>query len=216
VIWAKENNYEWVLLFDQDTVVSCNLVSTLSGCYTNIEASEKVGIIGAGYSDKREKEQSSGIADNLKEVKFVITSGSLISINVLDDVGQFKDDLFIDFVDIEYCLRAHKKGYKILQLETSLMQHKIGSETTHKMIWKDTATSNHSPLRRYFMMRNNIIVVKEYIFIYPRWAFASLFERLISTIKMCLFERERIPKLKYSVMGFIDGITGRYNRFKIN
>jgi rhamnosyltransferase len=213
--WAKENSYEWVILFDQDTTISDNLIETLCRTYQRIGTIEQVGIIGADYNNLG----TEVIHDETKtddscyhEVKSIITSGSLFSIDLFDKIGPFRDDLFIDFIDIEYCLRARRKGYKILQLDASLMQHKIGSATMHKLLWKNTITSNHSPLRRYFMMRNHIIVVKKYFFIYPGWAFASLFERLISTVKMCLFESERIPKLINSTLGFIDGITGKCNR----
>jgi rhamnosyltransferase len=42
---------------------------------------------------------------------------------VLDVVGGMNDSLFIDYVDIEWCLRAKNLGYEILGCYRALMNH---------------------------------------------------------------------------------------------
>jgi rhamnosyltransferase len=213
VNWAKDNNFEWVIFFDQDTLVVKNLVETLFNSYQTALTEGKIGLIGAGYSDFKYRNisvpNSSQAKNTFKEVKFIITSGSLMEISVFNKIGPFMDDLFIDSVDIEYCLRARAKGYKVIQLDEVLMSHSIGSSTRHKFIWKMTDTSNHTPLRRYYMMRNSIIVAKKYFFKYPLWIIESLFSRIVSTMKICFFEKQKIIKLKLSILGAFDGIFMR-------
>jgi rhamnosyltransferase len=57
---------------------------------------------------------------------YVITSGSIIPIKVLDDVGLMREELFIDFVDIEWCLRAPQKGYEIVAINKVMIDHHLG------------------------------------------------------------------------------------------
>lgn len=216
VLWAKKNNYDWVILFDQDTLISSDMVEILCSAYREINTKEDVGIIGPGYFNIESKNNTShppsGNTFIFKEARSVITSGSLFSINLFDKIGPFQEDLFIDFVDIEYCLRARVKGFKVIKLETLLMQHRIGSETKHGLLWKEIGTSNHPPWRRYYMIRNNIIVAKKYFQTDPKWVINFLFNGVKSTISIFFFEKQKFRKLKYSALGVIDGISGRVNR----
>jgi rhamnosyltransferase len=210
--WAKMNNYCWVILFDQDSLVSDDMVNILCDCYKTFEGREQIGIIGPGYSYSKIIPLPTNNITEYKEVKSIITSGSLFSISLFDELGPFRDDLFIDFVDIEYCLRARAKGFKVIKLESLLMQHRIGSETMHRLIWKELGTSNHLPWRRYYMIRNNIIVAKKYFLIYPGWVIKSLFNAVKSTLSIFFFEKHKLIKLRYFALGIIDGISGRVNR----
>lgn len=45
-----------------------------------------------------------------------ITSGSLINTKSFSLVGWFKDEYFIDMVDIEYCFRLKKMDIKFIKL----------------------------------------------------------------------------------------------------
>ena len=47
---------------------------------------------------------------------YVITSGSIITIAAYKEIGPFNNEMFIDFIDIEWCLRARKKNLKLLLL----------------------------------------------------------------------------------------------------
>ena len=210
--WAKINNYFWVILFDQDSLVSADMVNILCDCYKTFEGREQIGIIGPGYSYDEIIPSPTSNINEYKEVKSIITSGSLFSISLFDELGPFIDDLFIDFVDIEYCLRARVKGFKVIKLESHLMQHRIGSEKKHRLIWKEIGTSNHPPLRRYYMIRNNIIVVKKYFLIDPKWAINSLFNAIKSTLSVFFFEKQKFRKLRYFALGVVDGLSGRVNR----
>lgn len=208
--WAKLNNYSWVILFDQDTSISESLIDTLCSTYQKIGDGEQVGIIGPNY---KTFQSASTVTHGFRTVRSIITSGSLIPLSLFEKIGLFREELFIDFVDIEFCLRAGKKGFKIIRVNEHLMSHSVGTVTTHKLLWKTTVTTNHSHLRRYYMMRNNIVVVKDYFHFYPGWAINSLFVRLKSTLRMLFFEEGKLIKFKFSMLGLIDGISGRFNRF---
>jgi len=43
----------------------------------------------------------------------VITSGSLLPLATYADIGPFREEFFIDFVDTDYCFRARKEVDKL-------------------------------------------------------------------------------------------------------
>ena len=216
VQWAKGHDYQWVVTFDQDTIVMEYMVKELLKAYHDFKQKDKVAVIGSTYCNPNIGKIN--LAPDLRvkqpcvEVETVITSGSLMPLAVFDVVGFFRDEFFIDFVDIEFCLRARAKGLKIILARKPVMWHDIGSTTMHRLPWKKTGSSNHSPIRRYYMMRNNIIVVKEYFLIDPASVITLIYSRVKSTILMCLFEKNRLLKLKYSALGLLDGLLGKFDR----
>ncbi len=92
------------------------------------------------------------------------------------------------------------------------MRHSVGQTTMHQLPWKMTGTSNHSAARRYYMVRNLIVVAKEYAFKEPAWVMRSLHTRAKSLISMCLFEDRRWKKLRCAALGLVDGLFNKFDR----
>jgi len=214
--WAKEKNYRYVVMLDQDSVIDDDMVQKLYESYENLSRKERIAIVGSNYIDPISKRALLEVRFRDKqpfiEVKTVITSGSFMSLSTFQEIGPFRDEFFVDFVDIEYCLRARAKGIKIMLLSKPVMQHSIGAVTTHRLLWRDTGSSNHSPIRRYYMARNHVVLAKEYLFTDPVWTVQSLYSRLKSIILMCLFENNKLLKMKYTALGIVDGLRSNFNR----
>jgi rhamnosyltransferase len=209
--WASQRRYRWLLTFDQDTLACGDLLETAAEVYDHFPNKDVIGLIGAqSYSDRRQRGE--GSSEPWVEAKTVITSGTLMSLDACDAIGPFRDELFIDLVDLEYCLRARQKGFKVILSLTPSMHHQIGAMTTHRLPWKHTGTSNHTALRRYYMMRNHIVLAREYAFKDPGWVITSLHSRLKSIILICLFERDRLAKLRFTWLGLWDGLTSNLTR----
>ena len=47
----------------------------------------------------------------------LMSSGMMIDLSKIKDIGFFKEEFFIDEVDLEFCYRAIKKGYKVKRLK---------------------------------------------------------------------------------------------------
>jgi len=214
--WAMERGYAWGITFDQDTLASESLLSTFIEIYWQVENKDKIGIIGANYLDPlgRITEKSSLDQNSIySEVNSVITSGSLMPSAVYKVVGAFRDDYFIDFVDIEYCLRARSKGLNIFISREPLITHKIGNSTPHTMLkLKSTGTSNHPEIRRYYMARNLVAMSREYIFKYPAVIMRILYKQLKTIILMLLFEDNRANKMRFIMRGIIHGLKNNLGR----
>jgi len=216
VQWAQRQGYTWVLTLDQDSVVASDMISTLVSVHGEFPERQKLAIIGSNYKDPNSDRMFLDLCRNSeprwREVKTVITSGSLLSLAAYSTIGSFREEFFMDCIDLEYCLRARSRGFKIVLACRPLMQHTIGATSMHRLPWKSTGTSNHSPVRRYYMTRNHIALVREYLRSEPKWALATLYSRLKSTILMCLFEGNRFRKLSYTAIGVLDGLLSNFHR----
>jgi len=100
----------------------------------------------------------------------------------------FDEQLFIDFVDHDYCLRANSMGYRVLEAENCYMIHQIGDEREFKTLFGVKRKTFHSPQRIYFMVRNSMLVASR---------FQHQYQRFIKGYKKDLF-REIFRALKYS------------------
>ncbi|MEP6466980.1 MAG: hypothetical protein ABJB05_11780, partial [Parafilimonas sp.] len=112
---------------------------------------KNVSMFGINYQQK-----TTEVNCNYAKVKFLITSGSVINLNLFQQVGDFDEKLFIDFVDTEYCFRSIQKGFKVIAFSNIYMHHNIGEsiEKYSLKTLKKTSRFFHSSTRLYYMTRN--------------------------------------------------------------
>lgn len=165
---AKASGAKFVLLLDQDSALPDNMVSDLMTVYISlITVGHKVATVGPAFLDEKTNELAKVIrhrelrvhksipnqSNNFEVADYVISSGSLIPIEVLDEVGDMDEQLFIDWVDIEWGMRAKRYGYVSYIAPRVIMRHSIGDEYVkfgHKNI------NLHTDFRNYFIVRNSI------------------------------------------------------------
>lgn len=213
---AHDMSFSWALLLDQDTESLDFMVQMLIKVYENFIKKDKLALIGSNYYEevtRRVHYQPGSVVSHLwVEQKTVITSGSLLRISVFQEIGPFRNEFFIDQVDHEYCLRVRARGFKVVITRDPVMKHSLGAVTMHKLLWREIGTSNHSALRRYYMARNHIVLAREYILTEPIWVLSTLFCRVKSLVLMCIFENKKWVKLKFTILGFLDGLTSNFLR----
>jgi rhamnosyltransferase len=216
VDWATTQGFDWILTMDQDSVVKESMVESLCAVWHEFPDKKKLAVIGSNYTASAGgKLFLAASGDNARcwiEVKTTITSGSLIPLSAFRLIGPFLEELFIDFVDFEYCLRARSKGFRVVMTRKPLMLHGIGNLTIHQLPWKTTSTSNHPPIRRYFMTRNQLALAKEYLWTEPRWTLLMFYRQFKAIALMCLFEKDVPRKLRYTALGMWDGLESNFSR----
>ena len=217
--WAGQRGYHWILTLDQDTVVAPDMVNALAAVYQALPEQHRLAVIGSNYTDRWNGEIAAAVGRRASplagEVKAVITSGSLIPLRVWHEVGGFREEFFVDCVDVDYCLRARARGFRVVKTFAPLMLHSVGQVSEHRLFWKPMATTNHSPWRRYFQARNTLILTREYLRREPSLVLAALGSRSRAIVSVCLFEKQRLRKLAYSALGVVDGLRGKMNRFSL-
>lgn len=160
---AIAENFDWMLMMDQDSYFSDNSISQYFNCCRKHVGKENVAMFGTRYG--RIHNPSSETCKHV-ETNELIISGSLVNLNLFEQIGNFDEALFIDFVDTEFCIRAAGKGFSIIQFSNIFLTHELGKEVyrssikTLFLIKKRKAI--HSPLRCYYLYRNYLYLKEKY------------------------------------------------------
>lgn len=197
---AIKDGFGWLLTMDQDSLFENETVRDYLHCIANYQQKEKVSIFGINFLQKANKKDNCTAI----QVNHLITSGSVLNLQLFGNVGGFDENLFIDEVDFEYCLRSTLKGFRIIQFTNIFLQHNLGTTSAYRSFksGKMTPRSLHSPIRIYYMTRN---------FLYVQSKYKKLFSAEIKTRKIFLFNRlknnliyntQRFEILKYIIKGF--------------
>jgi rhamnosyltransferase len=199
--YAKSNNFEWAATFDQDSVIVGDYLGSLSEVYLNhnIVGSGAIGFICPALLLNKERKKW--------VQKDPITSGSLISLRAINDIGLFREQFFIDHVDTDFSIRCRLKKYHILVSNIPTLYHRLGEAELKFIFGFPVHPSNHPPIRWYYHSRNMCFLVRLYLYISPIivsraiWNFTKIF------FKMVIFEDSKLNKIKYMLVGIWDGIN---------
>ena len=203
---ARKLNYDWVVTFDQDSMPFTNLIKIISEVYHLYPDKIRIGAIGVNFSSTNNGSYYN-FSNNrkYKEKDYLITSGCLLSVNVFFEIGGFRDDFFIDNVDLEYSLRLRSNGKISLITKEWGMKHKAGDPKIKKFGVFKIVSSNHNSFRRYYMARNHIILSKEYFIRYPYFIAKLNYFFIISLLKIVIAENDKKNKILNSLQGIKDG-----------
>ena len=194
--WGIDKGFLYVLTFDQDSYPSDEILK----CYSVIlKNNNHVGLIGTSYSHISFGNYSTDTVEKMT----VITSGLLHPVSTIKNVGLYKENMFIDSVDFDYSLRVKKYRYKVLRTKSQYIIHHLGNPIKRFGI----ISSNHAPVRRYYMARNHIYITKKYGLIFPLFVLKKNFTFLMSIIRMLLIEDNKYAKFKITMKGIADGFN---------
>lgn len=170
--YAIQQGFNWLLTMDQDSAFGPTKPHALSQAMHL--APPKTAAIGV------ESLRTPEAVPRFVVVPFLLQSGTLFSLPVWSTVGPFKEALFIDAVDHEYCLRARKAGYTVLQYPSIPLFHQLG-QTYALPRWlfvfhrhPKEGISYHSPAREQYIFRNNAWLIRQYFWTFPKWAFKRI------------------------------------------
>ena len=156
--------------------------------------------------------------DNLEiespeDALIAITSGTLIDYDMYRQIGPFRDDYFIDFIDNEYCLRVYRQGFRIAVNCDVIIDHAIGQRENRRFLSLSIKPNHHHPVRRYYIARNGVRTALEYFNLYPSYAVLILARFVHEILSILLYESKVAKKLRFFSIGVRDGITGRMGAF---
>lgn len=227
ITYAKEHQYDFVLLFDQDTIVPISYTKNILNSYVRIHdyVDEKIAVVGPNYVNPANHKYHPQIiyknfklhhfipddkSDEFTELSFIIASGSLIKIDVLNEVGLMDESLFIDSVDIEWCFRAASFGYKTYVSNKLKVYHTIGDEIVHSFVGE---LSIHSAIRNYYIYRNELLLFRNTAIPFG-YKVRSFFMSPIY-IGMYLIGVKFSKKYIYYILkGLCHGVIGRTGKYK--
>lgn len=155
VSYASKDGYNFLLTMDQDSCFQFGEFEKYLNVIRHYPDSKNVAMFGVALN--------SNSYPIIKNKNILITSGSIINLEITNKIGGFDENLFIDLVDTEFCIRAWKRGYTTNAIAGIKMDHELGE---NKVVWtkniKKERRSIHSPSRIYYMIRNYLYTRKKH------------------------------------------------------
>ena len=196
---ALKSGFAYLLTMDQDSKAPTNLVECL---LNTAKVDENIGIVSPLHSNKYGTHIKHN--DDICNVTTVMTSGNLLSLDVFKKVGDFCDEFFIDYVDIEFCIRLNYKNYKIVRLNNVVLEHNEADIFEKKFFSKKFYPTNNAPFRWYYKTRNLLYLRKKYKRIFPSPLKTEYNVYLRNILKIIIFEEQKIIKIKMILIGIKD------------
>jgi len=166
---------EFVLSIDDDVVLPPQLFKELLPVF---QRDNSIGVIGPRTvfdSDPSETAHGAGLvnlwlgrytdvnAEKVMECDYVIGCCMLIKRDVIKEIGGFDRDYYTSHGEVDFCLKAKTKGYKILYYPRVKVRHRVergGTKTSERM---------------YYVFRNKLFVIKKNFPFPQRWISLTLY-----------------------------------------
>jgi len=222
---ARAGGADAVLLLDQDSLPAPDMVAALRLALGElVAAGERIAAVGPCHIDQRTKTQSPFIRfgflandhlycastrpESTIRCDHLITSGSLIPIAALDDIGELEEDLFIDNVDTEWCFRALAKGYHLFGVCSAQMSHGVGETLLDTWLPFSRAVVVHAPLRLYYITRNHMLLYQR-SYAPSTWILQDVPRLAFKSVLFATSVKPRSRNLSMIVKGLWDGVRGK-------
>ncbi|ALU14148.1 glycosyl transferase GT2 family [Eubacterium limosum] len=205
---ADNLNCDYVLMMDQDSYFEDNSADKLVDFAKNNQMI--YGMICPNvknlYYSKGEFLKGNSIYNLCKdsEVKWAITSGSLVSLWHYFESGGIDKFLFIDHIDRELGIKFYIKKFKIYILNEAILYQRPGNSKEVKVFGKLFHPSCHKPQRVYYIFRNHFYLKKKYKKLYTKFFSPALYKIILSII---FFEDNKQKKLYLMFLGIRDSKT---------
>jgi rhamnosyltransferase len=222
--WARKQGASHVLLLDQDSIASAQLVQQLALLLAQVQKIHPHCVIAPRYELQRLRgisrfvgeravlSQFAVLKGRLVQCNWMIGSGMLIPLSVIDLAGPMREELFIDLVDTEWCYRARAKGAHLFGLASQqpqlLLEHALGDGITRLWCLRWRHLLRYSPTRSYYQTRNAIALLNN-----PYQPLSHRLSQLLAAAKLAIFNLlltdQRGLRLKLLVRAVADGLRGR-------
>lgn len=210
---ASKEGADWLLTMDQDSFFSKESIAKYVACFEDFINKNQVAMFGVNHEKIIHELDCKYIhIDNL------ITSGSLVNLNLTSLIGEFDEKLFIDEVDTEYCFRAIKHGFKIVKFENVFLNHSLGEVSHFRSIknFKKTQRTLHSPTRLYYMVRNFFYIKDAYNASHSHTLHIKQVDILNRIKNNFLYGNKRLAVLKNVLLGYWHYKKGVFGKLKSN
>jgi len=209
---AIKDGFKLLFTFDQDSKATPGMIETMISFLEEIDYSS-IGILSPFQDNKGYRKPPSR---RTTSVSNIATSGNLLNLDAYKQVGPFLDKLFIDYVDVEYCLRLNNCGFKVIRLNDAILIHNLGNIVKRRFLFRKVAVTNHSPLRLYYRTRNRFYVLRKYKYKFPLFSIYNFFRFFLETLKIVCFESNRIEKIRMMIKGYSHYKKNNFGKLILN
>jgi rhamnosyltransferase len=214
---CKQRHADFVLFLDQDSLPPAGMVERLLVATRQLtNDGEKVAAVAPLLVDAatlapwafqstrwfRTVQTTEPDARGVCPAEFLFSSGTLVSMDVVYRLGGFIEELFIDHVDLEWCMRASSRGYLCFGVPAIRMEHHMGSG--HARLF-GRLHPIHGAERDYYVFRNSIALMK-LPHVPLRWKLNEALRLLPRALFYSALHSQSLRHLSACLRGMRDGI----------
>lgn len=165
-------------------------------CNSAKELNDNFGALGPRFENVSEKShKQSNIYEKYGQIESISGSAMFFCTEIFDKNGGFDENFFLYFEETDYCFRSNKNNYKIYQINSQKVYHKIGTSVETK---NDKETKNLRDLYTWhFMWSKFYFFKKSYGKLFALIYFFPIFLRIIIRVLFYKIIKKQIKKEKY-------------------
>ncbi len=156
--WAGDRGADFLLTMDQDSGFDAVPFRDYRDCVLALPFLGDLAIAAPAFLENAPETKNYVAIDRTT----VITSGSIIHLANHRRIGPFDEQLFIDEVDHDYCLRAHDLGLRVVELPAVQLRHRLGQSRAVSVLGRTIRWNVHGPTRHYYMIRNGLYMMSKH------------------------------------------------------
>lgn len=227
---ALEQNPDHILILNNDTELRPDFLSQL---VAEAESAPSIGAVGpkmyfaeppdmvfaagslvewkAGTLNQRGIWQRESVvgplySDTPEDVDFIVGCGVLFKREVFEQIGLLDPRYFLNFEDVDLCIRARRAGYRVRYTPEAVLFHKVSA-----------SLGQGSPRNTYYMTRNALLFFSTYLSGWQRWltivriVWRNLGHIAVWTIKP-RYRRSARNKRDANIFALRDALLGRFGK----
>lgn len=182
---SMEDNFDWCLTLDQDSICSSNMISEYKKyiTYPKIALISPFVLNNSKFTLEEYKKLSLPDYEYITEPMNCITSGCLTNVKIFNNLHGVNSKLFIDFVDTELNCKVLDNGYRILRANRTYLIQQMGKAHQVKLfdwLYRKTKLNTfrrmkvatvYTDQRLYFSSRNSRYIRKNFNHVGKRTSF---------------------------------------------
>lgn len=145
----------------------------------------------------------------LQRVSLLINSMSVWRLEAIRRIGRYNEALGVDYVDIDYCLRAQRLGLATYLCADHEFAHSIGHRRSYRFLGRTLQACNYRAERHYAIGRNAVWMLRGYLFRRPAVSLLFAAKLAQDAVGIVLAEDDPLRKLGRLVAGAFRGLVSR-------
>ena len=150
----------------------------------------------------------------VEKVTFIINSMSIWQLKDLLLLGKFNEELMIDHIDSEMCLRAYERGLVINADYSLIFNHQIGKRLKYSIFGMNLNSGNHAVGRRYMIGRATAYLFRSRFQSWPAVSLLMAQRAIYEILGIIVVEKNKFQKVLAFAKGFYCGFIKHYKSIK--
>lgn len=215
--------YDFVLTSDQDSLYPTDYVKNFQKNKEKLN-DDNIAIYTPVFFDENENNYASIIVkskfyvknvqavDDFTDVFQAIASGMIINLKSLQTIGMMDEDLFIDWVDLEFCWRVNFYKKRVVCCKNMTIHHKLGDKAVDIGYRR---VSLRSWIRNYYITRNAFYLATHTRYLKKISKIILFFKSFRYIVGFTVLCENHKKNFSYTVKGMHDGIHGKLGKINV-